>query len=138
MQDSDDGLLAFFDRRDAVLEFQDVPTETVGFAGSVAGGGGELSFRCGLGVGLGGLILWGSFGVGGGRSGEWFDGSNGELTWTSRPAVKARSPAPVRITARTEGSCESFLKMAERLSHMLMDVSHFRILCFSSWWTIFG
>jgi len=41
------------------------------------------------------------------------------LTWTSRPAVKARSPAPVSTTARTSASCESFLKMEERLSHIL-------------------
>jgi hypothetical protein len=38
---------------------------------------------------------------------------------TSSPAVKARSPAPVRRTARTFGSWESFLKIADMLSHIL-------------------
>lgn len=46
-------------------------------------------------------------------------GPDSEAAVTSRPAVKARSPAPVRTTARTEGSWESWRKMAERLSHML-------------------
>ena len=45
-----------------------------------------------------------------------------DAAWTSRPAVKARSPAPVRMTARTLGSWESWRKMEERLSHMLCRV----------------
>jgi len=60
------------------------------------------------------------------RPGFWLNGSvwkggwnRDGHTWTSSPAVKARSPAPVRITARTEGSCESRLKIAERFCHML-------------------
>jgi hypothetical protein len=44
------------------------------------------------------------------------------FTCTSKPAVKARSPAPVRITARTLGSWDSFLKIAEILSHILKYV----------------
>jgi hypothetical protein len=44
------------------------------------------------------------------------------FTCTSKPAVKARSPAPVRITARTLGSWDSFLKIAEMLSHILKYV----------------
>jgi hypothetical protein len=40
-------------------------------------------------------------------------------TWTSKPAVKARSPAPVRTMERTLGSWESLMKILERLCHML-------------------
>ena len=40
-------------------------------------------------------------------------------TWTSKPAVKALSPAPVRTTTLTSGSCESFLKIKPKFCHML-------------------
>ena len=38
---------------------------------------------------------------------------------TSRPDVKARSPAPVRIMLRTAGSWERRVKISRRVSHML-------------------
>lgn len=53
VQDGDDGLLAFFDVGDAVLEFEDVAAEGGGRAGGVLGVAGELS----LGGGLGGMGL---------------------------------------------------------------------------------
>jgi hypothetical protein len=46
-------------------------------------------------------------------------GREGRVTWTSRPAVKARSPAPVRTTERMLGSWERELKILARLSHIL-------------------
>lgn len=95
------------------MEFENVPTEGVGFASGVDGGlGGELALGCGL-VGVNMARDEGNGGDGGLREDGW------RLTWTSRPAVNARSPAPVRRTARTSGSWESFWKIEERLSHML-------------------
>ncbi len=61
-------------------------------------------------------------------------GSRGELVfwdtkfaeWMSRPAVKARGPAPVRRMARIEGSEESVSKMRRNSCHMLR------------WWWLVG
>jgi hypothetical protein len=53
-------------------------------------------------------------------------------TWTSKPAVKARSPAPVRTMDRTFGSCESLMKILERLCHMLL--AWVLVWCFLEAW----
>lgn len=44
-------------------------------------------------------------------------------TWTSSPEVNARSPAPVRMMARTEGLVERCVNMSRRPSHILGDGS---------------
>ncbi len=44
-----------------------------------------------------------------------------EAAVVSRPAVKARGPAPERIMARVEGSLERWLKIVGSSSHMLYE-----------------
>lgn len=58
-----------------------------------------------------------------------------EAACTSRPAVKARGPAPVRRMVRTAGSVERRVKMRERLSHILGEGGvGFSFGCVWLWW----
>lgn len=50
---------------------------------------------------------------------DWERGPEEEAAVTSRPAVKARGPAPVRRMARMEGEWERVRKILERLCHIL-------------------
>lgn len=105
MQDGDDGLLAGLDGADASLELEDVPPQRVGGAGGV------------------GVCAADEVASGGLGTGALVDGSRGReglgVTLTSRPAVKARSPALVRTMARTFGSWERRWKICDMLSHIL-------------------
>jgi hypothetical protein len=67
-----------------------------------------------------------------GRESEERRGKGCMHTWTSKPAVKARSPAPVRTTDRTFGSCESLMKILERLCHILLAWA--LVWCFLEVW----
>jgi len=109
VEDDYDWFFALFDGGNAVLKLEDVAAEVLELK---EGGQAKLVYDAVFATELRTFaVRAGSVEV---RVMEPWDAA-----LTSRPAVKARSPAPVRITERMSGSWERRRKTAERLSHIL-------------------